>query len=222
VPDSTPSVSAASPSAHATRTTGPAIPVGFVQGLLAAAQLGEAGRSMLEVALALVDAGWRVFPCHQLEKRPLIQNGFYSRSNSRDQVERWWGGQFPSATVGIVPGDGGLIALDVDSPEALAAVQTAGLLPAGLLQALGTSAIGGQYGLIAETGGSSEPFEFLNVRVPPLHLYLRVPDGTPPTAIPGDLCRFDNGYVIAPGFIARRRYRIYSRRTQLAFKQIAG
>src|SRR5205823_5426528 len=148
VPDSTLPVSTAGASARAACAVAPANPLGFITGLLVAAQLGEAGRPMLEVALALVDGGWRVFPCHQLEKRPLVHDGFYSRSDNRDQVERWWDGQFPNATVGIVPGDGGLIALDVDSPEALAAVQTAGMLPDGLLEALGTGALESQYGLI--------------------------------------------------------------------------
>src|SRR5437867_13433336 len=92
----------------------------FVEGLLAAARLGEAGRPMLEVAVTLAEAGWPVFPCRPDTKQPLIEHGFKGRSNNLERVKRWWRG-LRDATVGIVPADGGLVALDVDSPKSFAA-----------------------------------------------------------------------------------------------------
>ncbi len=134
----------------------------FVEGLFAAARLGDAGRPMREVAVALVEAGWPVLPCHPIGKSPLLEGGFKGRSSNLHLVERWWGRQ-PQATVGIVPADGGLVALDVDSPKALAALRVAGLLPSGLLDALKARApdadLGSEYGLIVATGGKSPLFE---------------------------------------------------------------
>src|SRR5207248_9380837 len=78
----------------------------LVEGLFGAARLGEAGRPMREVAVALVEAGWPVLPCHPIGKSPLLEGGFKGRSGNVHVVERWWGRQ-PQATVGIVPADGG-------------------------------------------------------------------------------------------------------------------
>lgn len=207
------------------RTVAPDVPVAvpayarFIESLVAASDLGESVAPMLDVALALVRGGWRVFPCDAQSKRPLITGGFYGRSAEPAQVDGWWG-DHPTATVGLVPADGGLIALDGDSALALGAIERAGLLPDGLLEALGTGALETHHGLVVATGGSSEPFEFRDVRVPPLHLYLRVPDGAPPVAIPDVVCRFDRGYVIAPGSLGRRRYRVVGRGEPLPFNPI--
>src|SRR5439155_17314548 len=108
----------------------------FVEGLVTAAGLGKAGRPMLEVAVALAEAGWPVFPCRPDTKQPLVPHGFKDRTKDGQQIKRWWGNSWRQATVGIVPADGGLVALDVDSPEALAALDAAGLLPSGFLDAL--------------------------------------------------------------------------------------
>ena len=62
----------------------------FVEGLNVAAQLGETGRSMLDVALALIGAGWRVFPCNADTKRPFVEHGFKDRSDDRNLIERCW------------------------------------------------------------------------------------------------------------------------------------
>lgn len=190
-----------------------------VDGLVAAAQLGDAGHPMLEVALALASARWRVLPCSPDDKRPLIQHGFKNRSDDRELVQRWWSDR-PDATIGIVPGDGGLVACDVDSSEALAAMQAVGLLPAGLLNALRTLApdahLGSEYGLIVATGGTSQPFEFDGITVPPMHWYLRVTDGVTPR-VKGVVCRYEAGYVIAPGCRGQKLYRLLSRGEPLPF-----
>jgi len=174
---------------------------------------------MLEVALALAEARWSVFPCRPDTKQPLIAHGFKGRSNDLQQIRRWWGGSWRDATVGIVPADGGLVALDADSPEALAALQAAGLLPSGLLDALKTRApdagLGSAYGLIVATGGTSEPFSFEGATVPPMHWYLRA-NGCAPK-VPGIVCRYDMGYVIAPGSRGRKLYRLLAHGDPLPF-----
>ena len=153
----------------------------FIDGLFTAARLGEAGRPMLEVAVALAEAGWPVFPCHPLTKRPiLVAHGFKDRSLDLQLIKRWWS-RLREATVGIVPADGGLVALDVDSPTALAALRAACLLPSGLLDALKARApdadLGSEYGLIVASGGKSPPFEFEGATIPPMHVYLRADGG---------------------------------------------
>ena len=187
----------------------------FVRALNAAADLGEQQRPMLDVALTLARGGWPVFPCDALRKNPLVPNGFHARSRDLATVEGWWTSH-PTATVGIVPGDGGLIALDADSSKALAAIESAGLLPDGFLSALRDGTLDGRHGLVVATGGSSEPFEFNGWRVPALHLYLEAPAS--PAKVPGVVCRFDRGYVIAPGSLGRARYRMIGRGAPVPFR----
>ncbi len=187
----------------------------FVLALIAAAELGERESPMGEVALALARGGWPVFPCDAERKKPLVPNGFHDRSRDLTTVERWWTSN-PTATVGIVPGDGGLIALDADSPEALTSIERAELLPEGFLNALRDNTLEDRHGLVVSTGGSSQPFEFGGYRVPPLHLYLQAP-ASEPAKLPGVVCRFDRGYVIAPGSLGRARYRVIGRGTPLPF-----
>ena len=145
--------------APASPAAAPANAPRFVEGLITAAGLGEAGRPMLEVAVALAEAGWPVLPCHPITKKPvLVAHGFKDRSHDLQWIKRWWS-RLREATVGIVPADGGLVALDVDSPTALRACIDAGLLPSGLLDALKARApdgdLGSAYGLIVVTGGKS-------------------------------------------------------------------
>src|SRR5262245_24823812 len=107
----------------------------FVAALIAGADLGEQERPMRDVALALAGGGWPVFPCDPQRKHPLIPNGFHGRSTDVATIADWWT-KHRSATVGIVPGDGGLIALDADSPEALSSIERGKLLPEDFLAAL--------------------------------------------------------------------------------------
>ncbi|HEY6224700.1 MAG TPA: AAA family ATPase [Gemmatimonadales bacterium] len=173
---------------------------------------------MLEVALTLAEHGWPVFPCRPDTKQPLVAHGFKGRSNDLQQINRWWG-SLREATVGIVPADGGLVALDVDSPQALAALRTAGLLPCGLLDALKARApdadLGSEYGLIVATGGNSESFQYEGVTVPPMHWYLRANGSTP--KVPGVVCRYDSGYVIGPGSRGRKVYGLLGNGDPLCF-----
>jgi hypothetical protein len=175
---------------------------------------------MLDVALALAEAGWSVFPCRPDTKQPIgVAHGFKDRSSDPQQIKRWWGGSLRDATVAIVPADGGLAAFDVDSPEALAASIEAGLLPSGLLDALKMRApdadLGSAHGLIVATGGDSEPFPFDGATVPPMHWYLRA-NGVAPK-VPGVVCRYDKGYVISPGSRGRKLYRLLAHGDPLPF-----
>ncbi len=196
----------------------PAKAPGLVEGLVTASRLGESGAPMLQVALALANAGWPVFPCRPDTKQPLTAHGFKDRSNDIQRIERWWS-TLREATVGIVPADGGLVALDVDKSAALTAVHAAGLVPAGLLDALKARTpegdLGSAYGLIVASGGTSQPFEFEGAVIPPMHWYYRA--DSPPRDVHGVTCRYDKGYVIAPGSRGIRLYRVLSNGDPMPF-----
>ena len=160
----------------------------FVEGLVTAARLGESGAPMVDVALALANAGWRVLPCGQ-DKAPLVGGGFKARSVDPEQLKRWWL-TYPDALPAIVPGDGDLAAFDVDSTAAATAVDAAGYLH--------------ENGFVVATGGTSEPFSYHSQLFHPMHLYVRATDQP---KLPGVIVRFRSGYVIAPG--ARRGDRVY-------------
>lgn len=160
----------------------------FVEALAQAGAIGEGGGSMLCVALALAAGGFPVFPCGA-NKAPLVARGFKARSGDESRVREWWA-QFPEALPGIVPADGGLAALDVDSADAARATTDAGV---SLTE-----------GFLVATGGTSKPFTLDGQELPPMHVYL-ASDVEP--KIRGVVSRFLDGYVIAPG--ARRNGRSY-------------
>jgi hypothetical protein len=159
-----------------------------IEALKSASRLGEAGASMLEVALALAAGGLPVFPC-ALNKSPLTPAGFKARTTDESQIRRWWTSH-SDAMPGIVPGDAGLAALDVDTTQAALAVLQAGI-------DLNT-------GMVVATGGTSKPYLFNGILRDPSHIYVQA---TGPLKIEGVVVRQDTGYVIAPG--ARRGDRIY-------------
>src|SRR5437867_9979681 len=128
----------------------------FVEGLVTAARLGESGAPMLDVALALANAGWGVLPCGQ-DKAPLVGGGFKARSVDPERIKRWWS-MYPDALPAIVPGDGDLAALDVDSTAAATVVDAAGYLH-------------DNGGFVVATGGTSEPFSYRNQLLHPMHVY---------------------------------------------------
>jgi AAA domain-containing protein/bifunctional DNA primase/polymerase-like protein len=180
---------ALAPAATATPAAAPARVPSFVEGLITASLLGESGAAMLDVALALRNAGWRVFPCGQ-SKKPLVGGGFKARSVDPEQIKQWWLTN-PDALPAIVPGDGDLAALDVDSTAAAAAVDGAGYLDE-------------KGGFVVLTGGTSAPFRYRDRLWEPMHVYVRAPEQP---KLLGVVARFRSGYVIAPG--ARRGERVY-------------
>src|SRR6185369_682750 len=129
------------------------------EALRKASSLGESGAPMLEVAVALVEGGFPVFPC-AANKQPLTPSGFKARSKDIGQIKRWWSAH-PDAMPAIVPGDCELAALDVDSTEAAIATEAAGI-----------SIV---FGLVVLTGGTSEPFKYKDMPVAPRHVYVKSP-----------------------------------------------
>ncbi len=157
-----------------------------------ASVMGGQGAAMVQVALRLAQGGWPVFPCG-LDKAPLIAGGFRSRSPSAMYIKEWWK-THPEALPGICPGDQGLAALDVDSAESFAKVES----------------VGGQEhmalkGFIVASGGTSVPFSVQGVTIQPRHVYVQA---SAQPKLPGVVTRFQSGYVIAPG--ARRGDRRYT------------
>lgn len=63
-------------------------------------------------AVALAADGWRVFPCEEGGKRPLVKGGFKTATSDHEQIGRWWQ-QTPNANIGgAIPA--GQLGLDVD------------------------------------------------------------------------------------------------------------
>lgn len=67
---------------------------------------------MLEEALGLAAAGWRVFPCRPLSKQPASAHGFLDATTEPAQIRRWWS-ERPDYNIGIATGGGNAV-LDVD------------------------------------------------------------------------------------------------------------
>lgn len=79
--------------------------------------------SMISHALTLAKAGWPVFPCHPVSKRPLVakasgpgkkDGGLYLATCDEWQVARWWK-QHPNALIGVPTGERiGAFVVDLD------------------------------------------------------------------------------------------------------------
>src|SRR5436190_2113278 len=89
-------------------------------------------RTLREAALEYARRGLWVFPLGAGSKVPLVPKdqdgrGFLDASVDVRQVNRWWSAH-PEANVGLWPGRSGLIAFDMDTPEARQAAHVCGLL----------------------------------------------------------------------------------------------
>ena len=71
---------------------------------------------MLENALTLANAGYRVFPLEPGGKRPLIETGVKAATRDTPLIDWWWT-RWPDAGIGIATGEG-LVVIDVDEPGA--------------------------------------------------------------------------------------------------------
>ncbi|HOX23324.1 MAG TPA: bifunctional DNA primase/polymerase, partial [Elusimicrobiales bacterium] len=69
---------------------------------------------MLDHALALIEAGYAVFPLIPNSKRPMTKNGFKDATKSREAVKQWWT-ENPTANIGLATGEvSGLVVVDID------------------------------------------------------------------------------------------------------------
>jgi RecA-family ATPase len=66
---------------------------------------------LLKAALGYAKLGWPVFPCNG--NKPRLKGGFHAATTDQDQIQRWWGEEFPDANIGLAC-NGPLWALDVD------------------------------------------------------------------------------------------------------------
>lgn len=72
--------------------------------------------SLLENALGYAARKWPVFPC-DVNKRPLVKNGFKVATRDEQQIHAWWT-QWPTASIGMPTGAAsGCWVLDVDMPD---------------------------------------------------------------------------------------------------------
>jgi DNA-binding transcriptional ArsR family regulator len=81
------------------------------------------GSDKLSAALDYADQGMPVFPCVPEGKAPLTQRGHLDASTDPDQLRAWWR-RWPEANIGVPTGErSGILALDVDHPAALDALE---------------------------------------------------------------------------------------------------
>jgi Bifunctional DNA primase/polymerase, N-terminal len=82
-----------------------------------------ASSSMLETALAYCDRGWSIVPQLPAAKKPTVKwKPFQATRPTRTQLEDWFG-RWPDAGLAVVLGPvSGLFVIDVDGPEAHAAL----------------------------------------------------------------------------------------------------
>ncbi len=86
---------------------------------------------VLRAALTYAGEGVPVFPCKPGGKEPLTKHGFHDASTDASKITAWWD-RWPEANIGIPAGErSGILALDVDQPAGLDALEAEhGKLPA--------------------------------------------------------------------------------------------
>ena len=139
--------------------------------------------ALRDAALQYAGRGWRVFPLKPKNKIPLTRNGFKDATVAPSQIEAWWS-KWPNANIGIATGRAsGLIVIDLDGPDAIAAWQR----------------------IVREQSGGVPSMADLAVRTARgIHLYYRLRQGDKiPCSAGQDQekgvdVRADGGYVAAP------------------------
>ena len=74
---------------------------------------------MMAAALDYISRDRKIFPCN-INKRPLIKNGFKAATTDQDIISEWWA-KNPNASIGAPTGDG-LLVLDIDLPDGQSAL----------------------------------------------------------------------------------------------------
>ena len=179
--------------------------------------MGDVELPMADIAQFYARVGVPVFPVRPDTRQPYLpapapgKGGFHQRSADPETVKSRWQ-RYPDALVGIVPGDAGLVAADIDTEQAGQSAVARGLLD------LASFSNGSKpTGLIVESGGESQPFKVGGIALPPMHQYFGAPAeaAAKQLRLRGVVIRYQAGYVVAPGSWRRvaqgtRHYRLLS------------
>lgn len=179
--------------------------------------MGDVELPMADIAQFYARVGVPVFPVCPDTRQPYLpapapgKGGFHQRSADPETVKSRWR-RYPDALVGIVPGDAGLVAADIDTEQAGQSAVARGLLD------LASFSNGSKpTGLIVESGGESQPFKVGGIALPPMHQYFGAPAeaAAKQLRLRGVVIRYQAGYVVAPGSWRRvaqgtRHYRLLS------------
>lgn len=145
------------------------------------------GIDLKNAALELAQRGWPVFPCNpdnlngKKGKEPLLKNGFKQATTDPTRIAEWWT-KWPAALIGIVPGQAGLLVVDLDPAD--------GETPRDVLDRLE-----------AKLGVRLPATPRVKTQSGGWHLYFAKPDGAEignAKPLPDVDIRCDHGYVIAP------------------------
>lgn len=80
---------------------------------------GAASLDLPTAATTLAYAGWPVFPCAPMGKKPLVEHGFHAATTDARQVYVWWR-KWPKANIGYPTGR--LVVVEVDGGAGLASM----------------------------------------------------------------------------------------------------
>jgi hypothetical protein len=140
--------------------------------------------------LAYAGEGVPVFPCKPGGKEPLTRNGFKDASTDASKITAWFN-RWPNANIGIPTGErSGILALDVDQPAGLDALEAEhGKLPATRTNLTGS---GGMHYLFTYPAGEK----------------IRNSAGKLATGLD---VRGEGGYIIAPPSATTRPYEVLDR-----------
>ena len=138
-----------------------------------------------QIALASAKAGIPVFPITPGQKKPpLTEHGFKDATTDQHQINEWWR-KWPEANVGMCPGPGGFVVLDVDIKSG------DGMVELSRLQ--------------IEHGKLPENMPVVTTPSGGRHMWLRLPEGVEPPGnrqiAPHIDVRSGAGYVLSPGSV---------------------
>ena len=154
------------------------------------------------VALMFAKAGFPVFPCDALSKRPLTPRGFHAATIDDRAITRWWR-EYPEALVGLPTSH--FWVLDIDAKPSLA-TSIADLLE---LLGIAKATLAAACGLVVTTPGGGRHVYF--ARTPGVSIRTTAGDIAPSVDTRGhDADGRPTGYVIAPTCVLPdgRTYRV--------------
>ena len=142
---------------------------------------------MLRTALALAEKGMRIFPCAVRAKEPATPRGCKDATADPHMIRHWWGLQ-PQYNLAVATGAvSGIIAIDIDGPDAEAELRK----------------------LELEHGGLPATVEVITPR-PGRHIYFKAPEvpvrNSAGKIAPGIDVRGDGGYILSPPSVTSKKY----------------